>query len=100
MTNDDERDFEEERWQDQDAGEQAAPAVKPGTRCECTDHEVYADWYKGPRKPHHECHTDAVRMVTVPMENDDPTDTRCGEKFDVLLPMCEPCARWHEGGGK
>lgn len=68
--------------------------VKAGTRCECSlehdhmgfgDHEPCVTW----------CKRDAVRMVTV--ENGAPFSSR--EYVQRELPMCEPCAQYHESRG-
>lgn len=54
--------------------------IKPGTRCECKNTKCShaQHWAKIPRQ----CVMDAVRMV------------------NVLTPMCEPCASYHEKKGK
>ena len=60
------------------------PTIKPGTRCECrVEHHKCED----PRC----CHADAVRMVTVR-----PFATLLGNQYERDVPMCEPCATWHE----
>jgi hypothetical protein len=80
--------------------------LKPGTRCECreTDHahrahhlDGYTSNQTGP------CGRDAVRLVTVQRqkrdyERESTTPADSPVFFDV--PMCEPCAAFHEKGGQ
>jgi hypothetical protein len=70
-----------------------ATTVQPGTRCECRiqENEVYsrehfmAHQHAGSAM--HHCQRDAVRLVNVT-----PGAVRLGEH----IPMCEPCAAYHE----
>jgi hypothetical protein len=69
-------------------------SIKPGTRCECsqmghTDHKTVGSM-EGQRIGNYcKCRMPAVRMVTVT-----PGAIRLGEH----VPMCEPCATFHEKG--
>jgi len=66
------------------------------TRCECErEGHSHCD-----QKEYHRCActNDAVRMVTVPFKYEG-SDHR--EKVAVdFVPMCQPCADWHEIHGR
>jgi hypothetical protein len=69
-----------------------APTIQPGTRCGCRDaacdcgHEYRAT---SEAARDERCQREAVRMVTVPVR-----ETYYGALYQV--PLCEPCAAWHE----
>jgi hypothetical protein len=71
--------------------------LKPGTRCECADgsHEPSAEHLSDSNAHYHggPCQRDAVRMVWTSKMG------RRGHEVAVILPMCEPCAAFHEAKG-
>ena len=74
----------------------SANAIKPGTPCQCTT-------CPEGHKHTFEC-SDAVRVVTVEKWSDHPTTFGSVKRFEssAQVPMCEPCAAFHEqkGGAK
>ena len=72
----------------------SAPAIKPGTRCECNDVTRAAEHDSHPLAhpeniTSHQCTRDAVRLVTV--ERIDGADAVGFARFRDV-PMCSPCA--------
>jgi hypothetical protein len=57
-----------------------SPALKPGYRCACNSSDC-------PENPREACVDDAVRLVTVSQ----PT-----RREGISVPMCQPCAQFHE----
>jgi hypothetical protein len=69
--------------------------LKAGTRCECRDADCAEETMHGVVAVSFPCMRDAVRLVTVPFPQD-PT-----EKFTSrLVPMCQACAAFAEGGAR
>ena len=79
--------------------------LKPGTRCECTTNHPSLDnpdwtYWHGEKQ----CDCDAVRLVTVTVEIPGMADelerifgARPGSATETKrVPMCEPCAAFHE----
>ena len=90
----------------------SAPAIKPGTRCECRDHscpEARESVPNAHREDHEKefgikggtgfqrCTRDAVRLVTVPRAN---AGRSLPHVIPVQVPMCSPCAAHAERGAK
>lgn len=70
--------------------------LKAGTRCECRS-ELHAEQFINPLEHRGGCSRDAVRMVTTRAESfarGVPGTRETQHTADV--PMCEPCAAWHE----
>jgi len=70
----------------------SAPALKPGTRCQCHDPECAALMPSGKKGSHPgggDCWHNAVRLVTV--ERTDGADAVGFARFRDV-PMCSPCA--------
>lgn len=84
------------RWYDGGERDAAVSAtIQPGTRCGCS---------AGPNSECHQrssyCQRDAVRMVTVQRVADEPNEYGTREAWDEDVPMCDPCAEYHDGGAK
>ena len=83
--------------------------MNPGTRCECRDYDcARMDEHNDQHRsyPNDACANDAVRMVTVrepvPTSPDAahyaPAIRAFGGSYNI--PMCAPCANFHERGSK
>lgn len=80
--------------------------LKPGTRCECRDEEHEGSDHKRYDMAHMamlvwcQCKNDAVRMVTVRVDTPQVEGERYIGFDEYAVPMCDPCARWHEERAK
>ena len=78
-----------------------ATQVKPGTRCECRDHQHITHaidtgpGFRGPDRVY-DCTREAVRMVTVRGSIQDMDGLTIAPEAYREVPMCSPCAAYHE----
>lgn len=68
-----------------------SPTIQPGTRCQCDYGECQGARPGTHSRYYGRCRKDATRLVTLHLGA--PHNRH---EFDV--PMCEPCATWHEYG--
>jgi len=75
------------------------PTIKPETRCECRNDDC-AEHHEHSEGGFHggsgQCCRDAVRLVTVNMGPTVHPMTGKVRDYSTLIPMCEPCATFHE----
>jgi hypothetical protein len=87
-----------------------AQTIQPGTRCAATGsggvRGVGGNLGASDVRNAYQCPNGAVRMVTVQVQTADvvvPGTKRVGRPGkleDREVPMCEPCAQYHERGAK